>query len=104
MSRVELMFGFKGKAGRAIPLADWRSFLADEVTPRFPDGLTVLQGYGQWRNAAGKIVREPMRQLIVLYPPAGDADARIEAIRAAFKKRFEAESVLRIDSAACASF
>src|SRR5579863_8635859 len=29
---------------------DWRSFLDREVTPRFPDGLSVLDVYGQWQG------------------------------------------------------
>src|SRR5690606_33904629 len=50
--RSELYFGV-GKANvdpgvDAIGEAQWREFLDGEVTPRFPDGLTVVDGYGQW--------------------------------------------------------
>ena len=33
-------------------------FLDDEVTPRFPDGLSVLDVAGQYRDPSGRIVRE----------------------------------------------
>jgi hypothetical protein len=83
---------------------EWAAFLAAEVTPRFPDGLTVLTGYGLWHDARGSLVQETSRLLHVWYAPAADADARIEAIRAAYKARFGQESVPRADGTACVSF
>ena len=98
------MFGMSRRNGRNIGDAEWRGFLAEQVTPRFPDGLTVLPGYGQWRNRAGKITREPMRLLLIVLEPSVDSETRIEAIRAGFKHRFQQDSVLRVDSTACVSF
>jgi hypothetical protein len=99
MARVELIFGTAHVSQRAF--AD---FLAREVTPRFPDGLTLITGYGQWRNAAGRIGRESSKLLLVYYRPDASADQKIEAIRDVYKKRFHQQSVLRADSAACVSF
>lgn len=104
MARVELMFGASRKSGRGIADWEWRAFLADEVTPRFPDGLTVLAGQGQWRSADKRLVREAMRMVVILYAPGEDSNARIEAIRTAYKTRFGQDSVLRVDSGACVSF
>ena len=104
MTRLELMFGMSRKGGRSISDQEWRVFLADEVSPRFPDGLTVLQGYGQWRAQSGRITREPMRLLLIVHATSSDSDARIEAVRDAFKRRFQQDSVLRVESAACVSF
>ena len=44
---AELFFGrnIGGKLG--VTEARWARFLAEEVTPRFPDGLTVLDGTGK---------------------------------------------------------
>ena len=97
MSKVELYFGVAGRA------AAWRRFLADVVTPRFPDGLTVLGGQGQWR-ARGRITREGTRILVVFYAPSATSEARIEAIRSLYKRRFRQQSVLRADSTACVVF
>jgi len=57
------------------------AFLQEEVTPRFPDGLTVLTAYGQWRDRSGEISREPSRVLAIWYRRAADSEAAIEAIR-----------------------
>ena len=73
------------KDGGEIGEAEWRAFLDAEVTPRFPDGLTVLTGYGQWRNSAGAIAKETSRVLVIWHRPGAGSDAKIEAIRAAYK-------------------
>ena len=97
MAKVELYLGAAGSA------AAWRRFLAEVVTPRFPDGLTVLEGRGQWRGPHG-LAREPTRILVVFYRPDATSEARIEAIRALYKQRFHQRSVLRADSSACVAF
>jgi hypothetical protein len=74
------------------------------VTPRFPDGLTVLSGYGQWRGPSGTIAKEPSRELLIWYRRNDRTDAEIEAIRQAYKTKFAQESVLRVDGLSCASF
>jgi hypothetical protein len=104
MNRVELVFGTAKASGGIVSDDDWNGFLESEVTPRFPDGLTVLRALGQWRNATGKIEKEASRILVILHRPAENADRRIESIRAIFKTRFEQESVMRIDAASCVSF
>ena len=97
MAKVELYMGAAGKA------VDWRRFLAEVVTPRFPAGLTVLEGQGQWR-AHGRVNREATRILVIYYAPDATSEARIETIRSSYKRRFRQQSVLRADSAACVTF
>lgn len=78
---------------------EWQNFLADVITPRFPDGFTVLTGYGQFRGSGGKIVRENSFVLIVLYPlkMRKSTSRKIEQIRRAYLKAFQQQSVLRVD-------
>ncbi|MGH6801311.1 MAG: DUF3574 domain-containing protein [Methylocella sp.] len=103
--RLELLFGSERKSLTPVGEEEWAAFLAAEVAPRFPDGLTVLTAYGQWRDATGSMVKETSRLLLIWYAPMADSDSRIEAIRAAYKTRFGQESVLRADgAAACVSF
>lgn len=83
----------------------WRGFLDKEVTPRFPDGLSVIDVYGQWQ---GKQERAPERLrsklLAIDYPDTPDNRAKVEAIRAAWKQRTGDQSVLRITQPADVSF
>ena len=103
--RTELFFGLGRAEGPDVTEAEFRQFLAKNITPRFPDGLTELTGRGQFRLASGVIIREPSKLVILLYPPKQeDADKNIEQIREEYKEAFDQESVLRTDSVACVSF
>lgn len=97
--RTELFFGTAKPDGSAVSETEWQKFLADEVTPRFPDGFTVVAGDGQFRNDKGEIVREKSFVLIVLYEAKTRKGSRrkIEEIRQAYVKAFQQQSVLRVD-------
>ena len=103
-ARLELLFGLGRQGGGEVSEEEWRAFLQTEVTPRFPDGLTMLTAYGQWRSRSGEIAREPSRVLLIWYRPEAGSEADIEAIRQAYKAQFGQESVMRVDSASCVSF
>ena len=82
----------------------WATFLADTVTPRFPDGLTVTDGSGQWQTESGEILREGVKVLTLLVWPDDTALERIDEISAEYERRFGQESVLRVAAESCASF
>jgi hypothetical protein len=85
--------------------AGWSRFLAAEVTPRFPDGFTVLDGSGQWRALGGtKIARERSKVVMIAMPPGADNDAKLQAVIDAYKTRFKQQSVGLIVRPACVSF
>jgi len=99
MARTELLFG-----AAHVARAQWESFLSREVTPRFPDGLTAFDGYGQWKAPGGKIAKEPSRILLLWHKPGADEDAKIDAIRDVYKKQFRQLSLMRVDGMDCVSF
>ena len=83
----------------------WARFLATEVTPRFPDGFTVIDAKGQWRAPGGeKISREGSKVLTIAMPPGADNDERLQKIIEAYKTRFKQQSVGLIVRPACVSF
>lgn len=104
MARVQLFFGATLADGQPLADEEWLKFVDQEVTPRFPEGLTELSGRGQWRRPDGVISREPSRVLLLWYSPAKDRDADIEAVRTAYKTRYKQLSVLRVDGVDCVSF
>ena len=104
MARVQLFFGTTLADGQPLDEAQWAKFVDEEVTPRFPEGLTELAGRGQWRRPDGIVSHEPSRVLLIWYSPATAKDADIEAIRSAYKTRFKQLSVMRVDGVDCVSF
>lgn len=96
---TELYFGFGKPDGSEVTAEEWAKFLADEVTPRFPSGFTVIEALGQYRGDNGVIVKEKSRVLVLLHPKKDRKlnDIKIEEIRAAYKKAFQQESVMRVD-------
>jgi hypothetical protein len=65
--RTELYCGRSKPDGGMVSDEEWEKFLADVVTPRFPDGFTILKGTGQYREKSGKIISEPSNVLVFLY-------------------------------------
>lgn len=105
--RTELYFG-TGPAGDATAGVDekrWREFLDREVSTRFPDGLSVYDLYGQWRDK-GESEPERLRSkaIVLLYPDTPRHRADVEAIRAAWKRATGDQSVLRVTQPADVSF
>ena len=103
-AEYRLLFGRSQGSAEVVSEEAWRAFLAEEITPRFPDGLTVLDAAGQWQGGSGEIVRERTKLLLVLAPPGGDAMQRTDEIADAYKQAFGQSSVLRVVTPACVSF
>lgn len=102
---ARLYFGRSLKGGGTIDDAAWRGFLAQNVTPRFPSGFTVIDGYGQWQQrATGRIIRENSTVIEIAADRSADTIWKFEAIRADYRQAFNQESVGLVISPSCASF
>ncbi len=104
LARTELFFGLSKPNGTEVQNTEFQQFLDREVTPRFPDGFTVISGRGQFKDASGAILKERSELLILLYPVAVSNNQQIEEIRKAYVKAFQQQSVLRADALSCAAF
>nr|WP_244108429.1 DUF3574 domain-containing protein [Burkholderia anthina] len=105
MLQADLLFG-RDIAGRdPVTDAQRAAFLADVVTPRFPDGFTVWDTRGQWRDrATGRILQEAGFVVRIVADDTDDTHARLAAIRHAYVERFRQQSVGITVVPACASF
>ncbi len=105
MQQVEMYFGASVKGLPVVSAQAWSQFLASEVTPKFPDGLTVFDANGQWRSSDGRVYCEATHVVLILYQADATTEGKIEAIRAAYKKQFHQENApLRVDATVCAAF
>jgi hypothetical protein len=100
MVSAELLFG----SGH-VTNAAWKDFLDREITPRFPDGLTVFEASGQWRDPArGAVARERSKVVLIVFRGDPQDQDRLNAIAEAYKRRFNQRSVGIVIKPACASF
>jgi hypothetical protein len=98
--RTTLYFGLTRDKG-AISELEWQIFLRDEVTRRFPDGLTAWDAQGQWRTAAGTIDHERSKVLLLVHPDTDEARRGVQEVITTYRKMFEQQSVLWESSRVC---
>jgi Protein of unknown function (DUF3574) len=102
---AELMFGRKIGDRIAVTEVQWARFVDSEITPRFPDGLTVVDARGQWRDPdKNRIIREPSKLVTIVLSGKSEDAQRLTEIAEAYKKRFRQQSVGVIVRPACVSF
>ena len=102
---AELMFGRKIGDRIGVSNAAWARFVDREITPRFPDGLTVIDALGQWRDPARRIIlREPSKLVQIVLPGKDEDQQHLDEIAASYKARFRQQSVAIIVRPACVAF
>ena len=104
LQTAQMFFGRNIGDQPGVSDAEFSKFVDEEMTPRFPDGLTVLDAGGQWRGDENRLIREASKVVLIVLPPRRGVGDRLQAVRAAYKARFHQESVLLITQAACVSF
>src|SRR5690606_11078825 len=95
-TELRLYFGLS-RPGGLVSEAEWQDFLDSVVTPAFPDGLTALDAEGRWLDPeARRSLAEPSKLLVIyVFDPAG-TEQRVAAVAAAYKARFQQQSVLTV--------
>jgi hypothetical protein len=105
MLSAELAFGRTIGGRTGVSDSDFARFTAEEITPRFPDGLTVLDGRGQWRDPArGRLVREPSKLVWIVFADDPAKRAALTEIAEVYKRKFRQQSVLVAVRPACVAF
>jgi Protein of unknown function (DUF3574) len=102
---AELFFARGIKGRKPLTDAEWAEFAAQTITPNFPDGFTVFDGEGQWRNPqTGRIGGGRTKILLVAAKRESNLAPRLAAVIDAYKARFHHQSVGIITRDSCAAF
>src|SRR5271165_2230385 len=102
---AELFFGRGIKGRTPLTDAEWAEFTAQTITPNFPDGFTVFDGDGQWRNPrTGQIARDPTKVVLVAIRRTPDLAQRLSAVIDAYRTKFHQQSGGLITRDSCAAF
>lgn len=91
--------------GAGAPVApgdrDLRRFVDQEITPRFPDGVTVVDGGGQWKGSANRMIRQASKVVLVVLPAGGDSQGKVEAVRTAYRSKFRQDPPVVLPPPTC---
>jgi hypothetical protein len=102
---AELLFGRKIGDRLGVTEEMFGRFVEREITPRFPDGLTVFSTAGAWRDTArNAVVHEPSKVVEIILPGRPDDLDRLTMIADAYKRQFHQQSVGIVTRPACVSF
>lgn len=105
--RVVAQMYFGRNIGGVLGVSEeqWDAFVDAEITPRFPDGLTVTDVEGQWRDTdTGAIVHEPSKELTVFLGDEAQGRAALDQIAEAYKSQFQQQAVALVVERSCVSF
>ena len=101
----ELFFGRTRQEGRAVTDSDWNGFRDRVISTDLPNGYTVLDAGGAWASRrTGQTISERTKVVIVALPDRPDSLTAVNAVRSAYRVRFNQQSVGMIVQPACASF
>ncbi|HKO58196.1 MAG TPA: DUF3574 domain-containing protein [Thermoanaerobaculia bacterium] len=92
-----LFFGTGRVSGEPVSDGEWRLFVDEVITPRFP-GFTEWSAEGHW-----KADRERTHVVQILHKRRGGEERKVAEIIAEYKRRFEQESVLWVRTEALAT-
>jgi hypothetical protein len=99
---VNLYFGRDKPGGGEVSDAEWASFVADSVTPRFPAGLTVIDARGQHRDPQGRIGSERTKLMVIVVFDAPAHRDKVRAVVESYRARFGQHGVFRVEQPVCA--
>ena len=102
---VELLFGRNIGARTGVSEQAFRRFIDADVTPRFPDGFTVIDMSGHYRDTKrDRIIREPGKLILIALADETAGMTKVRELIDTYKRRFEQQSVGLITRLSCVSF
>lgn len=77
--------------------SSWTIFKREIITPNFPQGFTVTDGEGQWKDSTGVIIKEPTFILEIIHSTEDTyAYKSVIQIIEEYKTQFHQEAVLHL--------
>lgn len=97
--QTQMFFGMNSADGDGVSEQEWATFVREVVTPRFPDGLTVLSAYGQGASTppATGVEAENAKVLVIVHENTNEAQAKFSEIKAEYRARFGQKGVFHVD-------
>ena len=87
MSLYRLHLGM-GVGELALSATEIQKFIDQEITPRFPTGLTIVEGRGQWAAPEG-LIKERTTVVDVQGPATEEVQAKVAEIATIYVERYQ---------------
>ena len=102
---VQLFFGLSVPHRGPVTAKEWSSFLQQTVTPRFPEGFTVYDAYGQsWNPVTRSVGREKTKIVLIAIVDTTPARTKIAEVADEYRRTFHQRSVGIVTSPGCGAF
>jgi hypothetical protein len=95
MVRTELYFGREMPGKGEVSDIEFDSFVAGVVTSELPEGLTLFDAYGQYKDKDGTELKQATKVMIVFHDDTDAEAAAIEKVIAAYRERFSGAKAMR---------
>jgi len=99
---AEVVFGRVSEGAPGVSEVEFAKFMREEVNPRFHDGLTVVDAQDLWPSPAGSAIHGPSKTVMIVLRGTDDEMTKLDAVRAAYTRRYRQKSVLVMNSTGCA--
>jgi hypothetical protein len=105
MTETSLYFGQSKPDGSLINEKEWNQFKEGYILTTFTEGSSIIRLDGSWKDTAiHKVITEPVYMVIYYYKNSPVMSRRIDSLRYQYMKKFQQQSVLRVDKKVKASF
>ncbi len=105
MTEAVLFFGRNIAEDGMVSEAQWSKFAATTLKATFPDGFTVIDGAGSWRDPdTGEAAREPSKIVIVALADSAALASGLQTAMSAYRAEFHQKAVGVVTRKVCAAF
>ena len=78
-----------GVGDKAVSRDLLKGFIDQQITPHFPNGLTITDSRGQWKSEEYGVIRERTIVVDILCPDTEESADKIAGIAKAYVERFK---------------
>ena len=105
MTEAQLFFGRDIPGGGEVSDEDWSKFAGEVIAADFPDGFTVSDGDGAWRDAkTGSAVHEKSKIVLIDGRATPEFVRKLHHVAESYRTRFHQDAVGVVTRQVCAAF
>jgi hypothetical protein len=92
---TKMFMGLSRSGSGAVSRHEWDKFVAENFVSGFPNGFTIVETTGYWRDKNTKAtVYENGKQVVILHEATPGNETMINEIAEKYRSRFDQQSVL----------